>query len=263
MRNEQEISIDALLRDIARQQNAALPLDDWKREILIKAQADKMPGAQPPAFDEFTALRRRKNIRRITLGVATAAAALLILLGTRSLWQGGIGMKNAASASEAPVEDWQMYAMEAPTEEATEAPMSIMSLPEESTQAPAAPEPAAPAPAERPAADSAGGAASGTDSGANERNIRGVFTEEETQALSAVLAATAPGNGDRAVYDGVFTQITRAEMASLTVQPLDGGAQQTIQRELLYRVVLDTRVENAPIYAVDAATFEVLGKIVE
>ena len=262
MRNEREISIDALLHDIARQQNAALPLDDWKQEILKKAQANVAPGVEPPAFDELAARRRRKSLRRMTLGLGTAAAALLILLSTRSLWQGGIGMKNAARASEVPAED-RLYEMGAPMQESTEAPMGIMSMPEGATEAPAPQEPAAPAPAAEPAADSAGGATPGTESGINENRLGGAFTEEETKVLLAVLAATAPDNGDTAVYDSAFTEITRLEPASLTVQPLDGGAQQTIGREVLYRVVLDTSVQDAPAYAVDAQTFEVLGKIIE
>ncbi|HWR24151.1 MAG TPA: hypothetical protein VN366_11815 [Feifaniaceae bacterium] len=268
-KNDREPDIDLLLRDAAAKENDALPLEDWKRQLYKKIESDDQPRRDEPPeelpiADELAA-RRRKNMRRFTVGFSTVAAALLIVLGTRQYWQQNLSAKSAPEeirmAAEAAPYDAAAPAAPAPSESA---------LPEALYAAPEAPALEAPAATEAPAADTKDKAApapsasadSAAGSGKADMGIMSgpvELTPEQRQAVDAVNAALPE---ERGRVDDAAALVTLLEDATFTVRPLSGAEAVEITRARIYWVEADPSAENAPAYAVDADTYEVLGEIV-
>ncbi len=270
-KDNRELNIDLLLRNVAEKENEALPLEDWKRQLFKKIESDEPHREeQPAAEDELSmvdelAARRHRNMRRFTIGFSTVAAALLIVLGTRQYWQEDFKAKSAL-----PQEEIRMAAEAAPYDAApSEAalPEALYAAPEApaleapaSTEAPAAdmagtgtPAPVAPAPS-IPTDNAAGSAQAGILSGPAE------LTPEQKKAID-VLNAALPT--ERGKVDPATAIVVRLELVTLKVRPLSGGETQEVTRTLVYQITVGADTGAAITYAVDAETYEVLGEIVE
>lgn len=268
MRDNEKLNIDALLRDVARQQNAALKLDDIKQDLLKKVREGEYPDAPEPA-DELSARRDKKaRIRRLTIGFASAAAALLLLLSARDM----LSRSNMTDQA-APQERYAASAPEAAKNSAAAEQADILSLP-----APAAmPEsPAAmPAATEAPAAiepqlgtmqapeDTAGGTGAASQDTADNgtRSLYGIAADDASaSAIEAVRAALLAAGRD-ADAETVYADALLVENAEFTLRTLSGDPAE-VQSMALYVVSLGADEDTAKKYAVDAATFEVYGEIV-
>ncbi len=254
-KDNHEPNIELLLRETAAQENDALPLEDWKRQILHKIESDQTRQEEPPIVDEL-AERRRRNMRRLTIGFSSVAAALLILLGTSQYWQNGM------SAKSAPQQDVRMAAEAAPYDAAppeSGLPEVLYAAPESpaALEAPAAtgPEaPAAPAPSSASADNGAGTGQAGIMSGT------AALTPEQQKAID-VLNAALPK--ERGKVDPATAAVVQLELVTLKVRPLSGEEVQEVTRTLVYQIVVGANTGGMISYAVDADTYEVLGEIVE
>jgi hypothetical protein len=266
MRDNEKLNIDALLRDVARQQNAALKLDDIKQDLLKKVREGEYPDALEPA-DELSARRDKKaRIRRMTIGFASAAAALLLLLSARNM----LSRSNMTDQA-TPQERYAASAPEAAKNSAAAEQADIFSLP-----APAAmPEsPAAmPAATEAPAAiepqlgtmqapeDAAGGAASQDRADNGTRNLYGIAADDASASAIEAVRAALTAAGRNAEAEAIYADALLVENAEFTLRTLSGDPAE-VQSMALYVVSLGADEETAKKYAVDAATFEVYGEIV-
>ncbi len=262
-KDQKELDIDLLLRDVAAEENDALPLSDWKHQIFAKIESGQTDQGSGPVVDELAA-RRRKNLRRWTISFSTAAAALLIVLGTSQYWQQDGKAKAAPSEMQ---QDVRMAAEEAAPEAGTpeaslyaaEAPMAI-EAPSEAPQAPSADVPAPAAPVEPAPSDSSTGNAA---SGAGQANMMTgpvALTQEQQHALDAVTALLTETRGN---VDAAAASVALLENSTITIRPFSGGEAVEMTFPRVYQVVIDPNVEGAPSYAVDVNTYEVLGEIAE
>ena len=258
-KNNQELNIDLLLRETAAKENDALPLEDWKRSLFKKIESDQTQQEETPIVDEL-AERRRRNMRRLTVGFSSVAAALLILVGTSQYWRNGM------SAKSAPQQDIRMAAEAAPygTAQSEEAnlPEALYAVPE----APAAME--APAFTESPAAGAAPAApapssAADSGSGADQTGILSgpvELTPEQQKALDALNVALAAERGN---VDAATVAVVQLEHVTLKVRPLSGEETEKVTRTVVYQIMVGANTGETISYAVDADTYEVLGEIVE
>lgn len=259
MRNDEKLNMDALLRDCARQQNAALKLDDIKREILKKAEAGEK--ANEPA-DELSARRAKTaRMRRMTIGFASAAAALLLLLSAKNM------LARSNMKSEATPQD--KYSMDAQDSTGSAAPeqAGILSMP-----APAAlpSETGAPAGTEAPAAQAPqlgameAPAQGGTESQDMQDNgTRSVAKDDPSaKAIEAVRTALTEA-GREADTLGAYAAAELVENASFSLKTIASGVPAQIDSISLYVVHLGADAQHAKSYAVDAEAFIVYGEIVQ
>ena len=256
MRNDEKLNMDALLRDCARQQNAALKLDDIKHEILKKAEAGEL--AQEPA-DELSARRARMTrMRRMTIGFASAAAALLLLLSARNM------LARSNMKSEAAPQDKYSMDMQDSTGSAAPEQAGILAMP-----APAAlpAETGAPAGTEAPAAqapqlDAMQGPAQG-GAAAQDNGSRSVAKDDPSaKAIEAVRTALTKA-GREADTLGAYAEAELVENASFSLKTIASGVPAQIDSISLYVVHLGADAQNAKSYAVDAEAFIVYGEIVQ
>ncbi len=272
-KNNHELNIDLLLRETAAQENDTLPLEDWKRQLFKKIESDDQPQREEASVADELAARRHRNLRKLTIGFSTVAAALIILLGTRQYWQENLNAKaapqdaqmeirmaeEAAPYDAAPSGDAlpeALYAapeapaaLEAPAPAAIEPPASTGG----STEAPAAPAPSVSADNGAGAGQAQAGILSGPEA----------LTAEQQQAVDAVNALLPETRGK---VDAATALVMLLKNATITVRPLSGGEaveRAEVTRPRIYQVMADPTVEGAPSYAVDADTYEVLGEIVE
>lgn len=258
-KDNHEPNIELLLRETAAQENDALPLEDWKRQILHKIETGQTQ-QEPPAVDELAA-RRRKNLRKITIGFSTVAAAVLILLGTSQYWQGGMNAKSA------PQQDIRMATEAAPYDAApSEAalPEALYAAPEApaALEAPAAEAPAATGP-EAPAAPAPSSAFADNAAGTGEAGIMSgtaALTPEQQKAIDALNAALPK---ERGKVDPATAVVVQLEVVTLKVRPLFGEEVQEMTRALVFQIEVGADTGEMISYAVDAETYEVLGEVVE
>lgn len=266
MRNNEKPNMDALLRDVARQQNAALKLDDIKQDLLKKVREGEYPDAPEPA-DELSARRGKKaRIRRLTIGFASAAAALLLLLSARDMLS-----RSNMTGDAAPQERYAASAPQAKDSATTEqADMFSLPAPAAMPESPAA----MPAATEAPAAiepqlgtmqapeDAAGGTGAASDTADNgSRSLTGTTADDASaSAIEAVRAALMAAGRD-ADAKAVYASAVLTENAEFTLRTLSGDPAE-VQSMALYVVSLGADEETAKKYAVDAGTFEVYGEIV-
>lgn len=237
-------TIDMLLRESAQTENAALPFELWKQELMQKVHA----GAQAAPVDELGEKRRARQtrLRRATIAVAGMAAALLILLGTNAF---RLGFSSMPPKSEALPEAVQFTQEEAPFP--AQAP-AAMQAPEEAAQN------EMPLP-ESTRSSAGGGLPADTQSGENGMYDSALLSGEQ-QAIAAVCAALA---GSAPALQTINAAAVRVENTSYTVIDLLVGAKQSVTLEQAYVVTLDTSATEAPAYLVDALDMRVLGTVVE
>lgn len=264
-KDNRELDIDLLLRETAEQENRALPLDDWKRQLYKKIESDDQPRREEaPVADELAA-RRRRNLRKLAVGFSTVAAALIILLGTRQYWQENLNAK-AAPQQEQEV---RMAVEEAPFGAAS----TDAAMPEAMLTAPESP--ALEAPDAEPPAATKGSTGSGAapapslaaeDGGENNDQAQAgilsdtlVLTPEEQQAVDAVNALLPENRGK---VEAASALVLLLENATIAVRPISGGELTEVTRPRIYQVIADPAAEGTASYAVDADTYEVLGEIV-
>ena len=275
-KDNRELNIDLLLRNVAEKENEALPLEDWKRQLFKKIESDQPQRGESSAMEEESpiadelASRRRRNMRRLTIGFSTVAAALLIVLGTSQYWQDDLKAKSApqeeirmaaeaapydAAPSEAGLPEALYAAPEAPALEApaAEAPASEAPAADKANTDAAVPAPAAPAPSV-PTDNAAGSTQAGILSGPVE------LTPEQEKAVDALNAALPT---ERGKVDSATAIVVQLELVTLKVRPLSGGETQEVTRTRVYKIMVGMDTGAAISYAVDAETYEVLGEIVE
>ena len=291
MKLEQEQHFDELLKSAAKAENAALPFDSWKAEILEKAA---QAPAHPQGLLEFASPQKEERPRplyRKLAPYACAAAALVVLVVGMKMLNIGWGANSAAPAAmEAPAQApaAAAYSFESSAEEEIGQEESAVArdaaLPEAAMEEPAAADVIDQTPMESssPQTDcvtssNSNGAVSGAggeekadiDSGAaggslgdmpyGEGPLLGMAAPENAcgqQALEAVLAAL-----EMEQEQAVQPQMTLEEDASVAVQPLKGGTVAVITGDL-YRVTLNAADPDSTAYYVDADTFEVYGSAV-
>ena len=261
MRNDEKLNMDALLRDCARQQNAALKLDDIKRNILKKAEAGDL--AQEP-IDELSARRAKMaRMRRMTIGFASAAAALLLLLSAKNML--------ARSNMKSEVAPQDKYSMDVQDSTGSAAPeqAGILAMPEPAaltdgsgapagTEAPAAQEPTAEAPQLGAMQAPAEGGSEAQDNG-----TRSVAKDDPSaMAIEAVRTALTQA-GREADTLGAYAAAELVENASFSLKTIGSDVPAQIDSISLYVVHLGADAQHAKSYAVDAEAFIVYGEIVQ
>jgi|GEM_PF-4912427 len=262
-----DFDLDAALRKLAAKENAALPAGQWKEAVLKKAEEDDMPAAEPYDKNDLKSFRRRKTMRRMTAGLSLAAALVVILLGAFSSGFLHLG----ASDSRMDAQPKMAAAQEAPAATAAPAAPESLALP-----APAPDTGASGSAAQAPSL--AGGAApaeSGTPlltppSAGNAQNAAGdirpfmaalTLTPEQEKAVDAVR--NAPLISYRGADGSAEPVVQTVENTGVRVRFWDTNETKTVTLPVLYLVTLNPAEEDAPRYAVDGATFEVLGTVVE
>lgn len=268
MRDKEKLNVDALLRDIAQHQNAALKLDDIKRDLLRKVHEGAYHDATEPVDELFARRDKKAHMRRLTIGFASAAAALLLLLSARNM----LARSNLTDEA-APQERYAASAPEAAKNSAATEQADMLALP-----APAAmPEtPAAmPPPTEAPAAiepelgtmqapeNSVGGAGAASEGTADygTRGLTGIAADDASaSAIEAVRAALA-STGRDADAKAAYASAVLVENAAYSLRTLSGDPAE-VQSMALYVVYLGADEATAIRYAVDAESFEVYGEIV-
>lgn len=270
---DEKLNIDALLRDVAKQQNAALKLDDIKQGLLQKVREGNVQAPEPA--DEFSARRDKKaRIRKMTIGFASAAAALLLLLSAKNM----LSRSNLTDQA-APQEQYAAVAPEAKDSTMERADMLALPAPEAQPETPAAmpPVPAAEAPAteaptsEAPATEPqlgamqspAGGGGGGETAQSTQDNGTRSLTgtaDESVYAIEAVRAALLEA-GRAAEAEGAYADAVLVENAEFSLLTLTGDSAD-VQSISLYVVSLGADGETAKKFAVDPETFKVYGEIV-
>lgn len=259
-----EYELDALLREIAQQDNAALPFDSWAVSMLQAAEAETESKEENKILRFTQKAIYKTGLRRGIVGFASAAAMLLLLFGASRLWPLGAAAPAPFSAAQDYANSEAAPAAPAPAALAPEAPAAAPMEPaagaqdhsssratqegEEAGAAEALPAP----PADVEGVDP--GSASGAGATPKEQQ-QSAFTIEELGALQAVYAALSIPTADT-TYGGAaqYATVTRLEQASVTLLPLNGeGAERQLTGVTLYAVVLDTREKDAIVYAVDTA----------
>ncbi len=104
MKPDARFELDAMLKDIAKAENAALPFDGWKEEIKRKAQT-----AEKGAFEEPVVPAVKPFYRRAMPYVGGVAAAALVVV---MLSMPGMGSAGAPSAQDSAPAEMQMEAAE-------------------------------------------------------------------------------------------------------------------------------------------------------
>ena len=267
MRDKEKLNVDALLRDIAQQQNAALKLDDIKRDLLRKVHEGAYHDATEPVDELFARRDKKARMRRLTIGFASAAAALLLLLSARNM----LARSNLTDEA-APQERYAASAPQAKDSTTTEqADMLALPAPAAMPESPAA----MPPPTEAPAAiepelgtmqapeNSVGGAGAASEGTADygTRGLTGIAADDASaSAIEAVRAALA-STGRDAEAKAAYASAVLVENAAYSLRTLSGDPAE-VQSMALYVVYLGADEATAIRYAVDAESFEVYGEIV-
>ncbi|MDL2235539.1 hypothetical protein LJC07_05205 [Christensenellaceae bacterium OttesenSCG-928-L17] len=227
MKQTDLFDVDVLLKDTAKFDNAALPFETWKAELLEKAAQSETGDAD--VFVDEVALRRKKR-NKIVAYAASAAAALLLMVGVLPLFaQKSTSFQNSSDASP------EMLVM------------GGAALPESPQEMPGAAMDAA------PRAEEAGDEAM--------MYSASMLASEEELAIAAVQNALLQKRG--AADTGALEAAETAELvenAELTVQPLNGDDAYTLT--LLRGYIVSLAGEETR-YLVDAINMDVLGTIVE
>ncbi len=266
MRNNDKLDIDALLRDVARQQNAALKLDDIKQDLLKKVSEGEPAHASEPIDELFARRNKKARIRKMTIGFASVAAALLLLLSAKNMLS-----RSNLSDEAAPQEQYAAVAPEAKDSTMERADILALPAPEGQAEAPAAMPAQTQAPAamepqlgSMPAPEGSAGGGGGTSQDTNDNGTRSMtgFTAED-QAASAIEAVRAAliAAGRNADAEGVYTDAVLVENAEFTLRTFTGDPAEVESMEL-YVVSIGADQETAKKFAVDPGTFEVYGEIV-
>lgn len=263
---KEDFNVDALLKETASHDNAALPFTQWKETLLDAVQkegaqdaataedANVLPFA-PRAEQAESALpgffsKRRRLFGRITAGVMTAAAALLIVLGTRSLSPSGGGaapedaMPFAGAQAEAAAGSLAPEAADGlpiePRSELPDAAPFLASIPEDAT-----------------AADSADARAQE----AIDLVLAALDTERSASDDTAGTASTSPATGEPG--EGTQPYAVLAVDYEASVESLDGETCSEVLCPEAYIVFVCDESGAEHQYLVDASDMRLLGKIVQ
>ncbi len=234
MRNYElkDTEIDKLLRECAKAQNDALPLHEWKQELLKLAKSET--NIRFAQTYELTALKKHRAIRlnRLSLAFAGAAAVFVLLFGIRTLF---MGTKEAVPAPAAMPPDAQPYA--AANDEAR-----MFAAPEEAAGLQG--ELAAPGlRAEMPPQENS--------------LVEGSAINEDT-ALYTLLDVLG-----YELSEAFGAQISYEENISYIIKPLDKSEEYEVKLQSIYLIKLKRDEQTGIEYAVDALNLEVLGIVLE
>ena len=243
MRNHEltEEIIDKLLRENAKAQNDALPLHEWKQELLRRAVYESN---RESLQTQAAALKKHKMLRlnRYSLALAGAAAVFVLLFGMRNLFMNTKEALPAPAAMPPEARSFTAADEEAGTREAPMEEAGILMAPEE---------------------------AQGLQGDLAAPGLRAQMPPQENS-----VAGGSAVNEDTALYilldvlgyessEAVGAQISYEENISYLIKPLDKSEEYKLKLQSVYLVKLKRDEQTGIEYAVDALNLEVLGIVLE
>lgn len=254
-----QLDMDALLKRVAEEDNAALPFAQWKAALLEKAADTE--GSAPSEFELYRAHHEekkpnRKKLYRISGAIAGVAAAFVIMLS--------INANTAGGAIPAPADSGaaQQFAMEESAMDSAEAEQGNPSAF------------SAPLPSEAPQASAssrsgglgnnvggyAGGAAADEAPMPEAAELAPMMLDPNFDAaISAVKEALADNAADHVQAKAAPTAVAEYE-STYSITPLGGGEAYTLELPLAY-VVSYTDGKHYIVRLLEPEGMEVLGTI--